>query len=153
MMNEPHIINHLTADNVVLAKLPPPGFITEGTFAVILSRQTNVHEQTTEKTTEITTPITTPITTLKTKGKTRKKTRGITRGKTRGIIEGKTRGKNRDRIIELIRGNNMITIPELAEALGITDKGAEYHITNLKKEGIINREGPAHGGKWIIIKP
>jgi len=119
MMNEPHIINHLTADNVVLAKLPPPGFITEGTFAVILSRQTPGHEETTEATTDKTTPIT----------------------------RGKTREKNRDRIIELIRGNDMITIPELAVALGITDKGVEYHITNLKKEGIIDREGPAHGGK------
>jgi ATP-dependent DNA helicase RecG len=112
------------------AQLLPPQFITEGTFAVILQRLNPKQDET--------------------KDETKDETRRINTPETRGKTRGKTRRKNKDLIIELITQNDQITIPELADALGITEKGISYHITNLKKEGIIDRKGPSHGGKWII---
>ncbi len=117
------------------AQLPPPIFITEGTFAVILHRQISTHEETPEKNTPVNKPETKEISRVKTRAKTRVK----------------TRAKTKKLIIEVISQNAMITIPELAETLGISDKGIEYHIANLKKEGLLDREGPTHGGKWIVI--
>jgi ATP-dependent DNA helicase RecG len=40
----------------------------------------------------------------------------------------------------------------LAELLGLTIKGIEYHLTKLKKQGIIERIGPNKGGYWKINK-
>ncbi len=39
----------------------------------------------------------------------------------------------------------------LSKKLGITEKGVEYQINNLSKEGIIKREGSRKAGKWKII--
>ena len=56
------------------------------------------------------------------------------------------------KIIELIRQNIHITIPELADQIGITTRAVDKQIANLKKEGIIERIGPDKGGYWKIIK-
>jgi len=60
--------------------------------------------------------------------------------------------KSSVKIIELIIFNVHITIPELAENLGITTRAVEKQIANLKKQGIIERIGPDKGGYWKIIK-
>jgi len=60
--------------------------------------------------------------------------------------------KSSVKIIELIIYNVHITIPELAENLGITTRAVEKQIANLKKQGIIERIGPDKGGYWKIIK-
>ena len=56
------------------------------------------------------------------------------------------------KIIELISQNIHITIPELADQIGITTRAVDKQIANLKKEGIIERNGPDKGGYWKIIK-
>ncbi len=86
-----------------------PEFLTEGTFAVIFRRNPLGQQE------------------------TKKETTPDTRGKTRV----KTRVKTKDLIIGLINQSNMITIPELAEMLGISDKGIEYQIARLKKDNIL----------------
>jgi ATP-dependent DNA helicase RecG len=56
------------------------------------------------------------------------------------------------KIINAIEKNIHITTPMLAELLGLTIKGIEYHLTKLKKQGIIERIGPNKGGYWKINK-
>lgn len=106
------------------AKLPQPAFMTQGTFAVILQRSPKANEDTTPKTTSKTTSKTTQV----------------------------LKQKPKEKIVELIYLNNEITLTEMANILGITVEGVKYHMNSLKKNGIVDRKGPTHGGKWIILK-
>jgi ATP-dependent DNA helicase RecG len=63
----------------------------------------------------------------------------------------KTSGKTSGKIIELIKENEFITIPEIAERIGITERSVERNIQNLQKERIICRVGPAKGGHWEVV--
>ncbi len=76
------------------------------------------------------------------------KAKGETRVKTRV----KTRGETREKILKLISGNPQITIPQLADKIGITIKGIEWQINRLKKDGLLKRVGPSKGGKWEVVK-
>ena len=71
-----------------------------------------------------------------------------TRVKTTRKTSGKTSGK----ILELMKFNREITIPEMALEIGVTERSIERNIQNLQKKGIIQRIGPAKGGYWEIIK-
>ena len=46
--------------------------------------------------------------------------------------------------------NSLITIPELAEVLGVTTRAIEKQISKLQKNGQLKRIGPAKGGYWQI---
>ncbi len=46
----------------------------------------------------------------------------------------------------------MITTEKLAISIGVTEKGIEWQINKLKKEGFLKRIGPDKGGQWQIIK-
>ena len=50
-----------------------------------------------------------------------------------------------------IISNKDITITELATMLGITYKGVQYHITAMKKAGILKREGSGKSGYWKVL--
>ena len=67
-------------------------------------------------------------------------------------VSGKTSGKTSGKILELMKSNRGITIPELALEIGVTERSIERNIQNLQKEGVIQRIGPAKGGYWKIIK-
>jgi ATP-dependent DNA helicase RecG len=60
--------------------------------------------------------------------------------------------KSRVKIIELMKSNPSITKPQLSEEIGITQKAIEKHISNLKKEGAIERVGPDKGGYWRVLE-
>jgi predicted HTH transcriptional regulator len=45
-----------------------------------------------------------------------------------------------------------MTIPELAEALGMTTRGVEKQISKLRQDGLLRRVGPAKGGHWEVIE-
>ena len=62
----------------------------------------------------------------------------------------KTREKTREKIFELIRNNPDITTAQLAELTGLTPKGIEWQIAQLKKNGSLKRIGPDKGGHWKI---
>ncbi len=64
----------------------------------------------------------------------------------------KTREKTREKILRLMHENSQITIKELADIIGISVKGIEYHIGKLKRENYLVRVGGDKGGKWKIIK-
>ena len=62
----------------------------------------------------------------------------------------KTDLKTQDKIIAAIIKKPSITAKELAKAVGIGEGGVKYHLAILRKKGILIREGPIKGGKWII---
>ena len=63
-----------------------------------------------------------------------------------------TSGKTSGKIIELIKNNMNISIPEMAETIGISERSIERNIESLKKKGLLKRIGPAKGGHWQVIE-
>ena len=63
----------------------------------------------------------------------------------------KSREKSREKIKALIKENPNVTTIEMSEIIGISIKGIEKQIANLKKEGIIDRMGADKGGNWKIL--
>lgn len=56
-------------------------------------------------------------------------------------------------IIALIKENPSISRKELSARIGnITEDGIKYHIQRLQKMGVLRREGPDYGGKWVVLK-
>jgi ATP-dependent DNA helicase RecG len=63
-------------------------------------------------------------------------------------VTPKTSGK----IVEFMRENSLITIPELAKKIGVTERSVERNIQKLQDSGIVRRVGPAKGGHWEVLK-
>lgn len=72
-------------------------------------------------------------------------------GKTSGKVTGKTSGKTSDAILLAIADNAAVTIPELAESLGVSPRTIERNLYKLQEEGRLRRVGPAKGGRWELI--
>ena len=64
----------------------------------------------------------------------------------------KTRVKTRDKLLNLLQDTPDISSPDLAEKLGISLKGVEWHLSKLSNEGIIRHIGPRKGGHWEVVK-
>jgi len=58
--------------------------------------------------------------------------------------------KGREKIIELIKSNKYITQIEIADSTGLSIKGVEKNIRQLKTKGLLERIGPDKGGYWKI---
>ena len=71
---------------------------------------------------------------------------------TREETREETKTKSSERILSLIEENPVITTAELAQAIGISQKGIDWQITQLKKQNKLERIGPKKGGHWKIIK-
>ena len=68
-------------------------------------------------------------------------------GKRRESV-GKTAGK----ILEACRGKPSITIPELAERIGITERSVQRNIQVLQKGTLLRRVGGRKEGYWEVLK-
>ena len=80
--------------------------------------------------------------------KTREKTEKTREKK----IETKEKtGKTREKIISLIEQNSKVTTKELSTLIGITEKGVEWQLTQLKKNKLIIRVGSNNGGYWQVL--
>lgn len=65
----------------------------------------------------------------------------------------KTSGKTSGKILTYIKENNEITIPELAQLIGITERSVERNIQKLQElQNKLIRVGGAKGGFWEIPK-
>ncbi|MBI5103137.1 MAG: winged helix-turn-helix transcriptional regulator [Nitrospirae bacterium] len=64
----------------------------------------------------------------------------------------KTRIKTREKILDLISEDPSVSTEEMSKRIGITKKGIEWQIMRMKKEGILQRIGPAKGGYWKTIE-
>lgn len=60
--------------------------------------------------------------------------------------------KTREKIEEILKANGQITVSQLAEILDITYKGVEYHIRQMKKEGVLIRVGSRKAGHWKLTR-
>ena len=58
----------------------------------------------------------------------------------------------RNQLVSLILAKPDISQKELANALGMTRDGIKYHLTKMKREGVIRHVGPARGGHWEVLK-
>lgn len=58
--------------------------------------------------------------------------------------------KSRVKILEIVKNKPEITIPEISEIIGITDRNVEKQLAKLKGEGKIQRVGSDKSGLWII---
>lgn len=61
-------------------------------------------------------------------------------------------GETSVKILALIRATPYITIPELASAIGITERSVERNIQKLKEEKLLRRIGADKGGSWAIVE-
>ena len=59
--------------------------------------------------------------------------------------------KSREKIISILEEHPYYSARKLAEVIGITQKAVEKHLSKLKAEGLIRRDGPDKGGKWVVI--
>jgi ATP-dependent DNA helicase RecG len=64
----------------------------------------------------------------------------------------KSSGKSSGKILELMRNKPYMTIPELAEQLGISTRAVEKNLRKLQEAGRLKRVGPAKGGHWEVLE-
>ena len=64
--------------------------------------------------------------------------------------ENKKNTTSREKIISLLREDGNLSAVAIGERIGITSKAVEKHLARLKADGIIQRIGPAKGGKWVV---
>ncbi len=57
----------------------------------------------------------------------------------------------RKSIVDIIRENPKITIPQIATRLGKNPRGIDKHMQKLRELGIIRRVGGDFGGHWEIV--
>ena len=72
-------------------------------------------------------------------------------GTTKGSAE-KTVEKTVEKILALIKENPQITQIELSKQIGLSRRGIEWNISQMKRNGLITRVGPAKGGRWQVLK-
>ena len=59
--------------------------------------------------------------------------------------------KSREIILSTLEKQPDFSARKLAEVIGITQKAVEKHLSKLRAEGLIRRDGPDKGGKWVVI--
>ena len=55
-------------------------------------------------------------------------------------------------ITTAIKENPNIQLKDLAALLDISIDGVRWHLTKLKKEGVIKRKGSSRKGKWVVVE-
>jgi ATP-dependent DNA helicase RecG len=61
-------------------------------------------------------------------------------------------GKASGKILEVCRERSSITIPELAEWMGITERSVQRNIQRLQKDGLLRRVGGRKEGHWEVLE-
>ncbi|MCF6318651.1 MAG: HTH domain-containing protein, partial [Proteobacteria bacterium] len=75
-----------------------------------------------------------------------------TSGKASGKASVKTSGKTDVRILQLIAKNKLITIPEMSDDIGVTQRSIERNLQKLQKSNQLKRVDGKKGGYWEIVK-
>lgn len=55
-------------------------------------------------------------------------------------------------ILNIINESPTITAKKMSEALSVSQRSIERDISELKKKGIIQRDGKDHAGVWVVVK-
>jgi ATP-dependent DNA helicase RecG len=61
-------------------------------------------------------------------------------------------GKASGKILEACREKPSVTIPELAELIGITERSVQRNIQNLQRDGLLRRVGGRKEGHWEVVE-
>jgi predicted HTH transcriptional regulator len=77
---------------------------------------------------------------------------GESEPESKGKVREKSKGKSKGKILALIAEDTQITIPQIAETIGLSIAGVEKNIRQLKKEGVISRTSETKSGEWKIEK-
>ena len=72
-------------------------------------------------------------------------------GKTPGKMPGKMPGKTPMLILSQLRLDPNLTIPELVELVGRSERAVERAIRKLRESGRLKRIGSAKGGHWQVM--
>jgi len=67
-------------------------------------------------------------------------------------MSGKTSGKTSGKILDILKQEERLTIPELARLIGVTGRSIERNIRKLQDQGLLRRIGPAKGGHWEVTE-
>ena len=67
-------------------------------------------------------------------------------------MSGKTSGKTSGKILDILKQDAHLTIPELAHLIGVTDRSIERNLRKLQEQGLLRRIGSAKGGLWKVIE-
>lgn len=59
--------------------------------------------------------------------------------------------RNIEQILRAIYQNRKISIAELKNVAGLSERTVTRYLKELKEKGVIMREGPDHGGMWKIL--
>jgi ATP-dependent DNA helicase RecG len=68
-----------------------------------------------------------------------------------GESSGESSGETGDRILALLLHTPKLTIPSIAQSLGLTTRAVEKQLTRLKKLHRLRRVGPNKGGHWEVL--
>jgi hypothetical protein len=60
-------------------------------------------------------------------------------------------GSTRARIVQLMRAHPTVTVTKLAAELRLSRNAIDKNVQILKKNGVIERIGPARGGHWEVL--
>ncbi len=66
--------------------------------------------------------------------------------------KSETSVKTSVKILDAMRQNAEITLPELANVIGVTKRSVERSIQKLQQQGRLRRIGPDKGGHWEVIE-
>ena len=72
-------------------------------------------------------------------------------GQKTGKVDRKSGQKTREAILDMIAKDAKVTSTQMAECLGINRSAVSKHLKKMQEDGIIKREGPDKGGKWVVI--
>ena len=57
------------------------------------------------------------------------------------------------RLLKLFAANSKMTVKAVSNELGINERNVKKNIKALKEAGLVERDGAAKGGRWIIKQP
>ena len=69
-----------------------------------------------------------------------------------GKSSGKSSGKTEDQILDLLAATAEMTIPDVAEAIGLSTRAVEKQIARLRKGGRLRRVGSRKAGRWEVVR-
>lgn len=74
-------------------------------------------------------------------------------GKISGKTSGESSGETTGEILAQLQNNPKLTIPKLADHLGLTTRAVEKQIARLRKAGLLQRVGSTKSGRWQVTPP
>lgn len=71
-------------------------------------------------------------------------------GESKEKSRGKGKEKSREKILSYLKVNPMATQVDMQTEIGLSRAGIEKILSQLKREGLLMREGSRRNGKWVV---